>query len=205
MSLEPDFGTTPLPLDEGDYLHASIRQALPEPIARRDIYLIEKRLEQQALVDVFPGVLAGQWAIDELISVSFLRDLHQRMFGKLWTWAGAIRKHELNIGVAPEHIRVEMKNAVDNILHRWQHTRDWTARELGIAVHAEFVRIHPFVDGNGRSTRMLADLVYVTVQGKRRAYVYDWDVDKATYLELVREYTVSRDPKPLAQFIPLHS
>ncbi|WP_251981929.1 Fic family protein [Mycobacterium tuberculosis] len=39
------------------------------------------------------------------------------------------------------------------------HTDDWTGRQLGIVVHADLVRIHPFTDGNGRTTRLLADLV----------------------------------------------
>ncbi|MBL7325420.1 Fic family protein, partial [Escherichia coli] len=48
--------------------------------------------------------------------------------------------------------------------YRWVHTDDWTGRQLGIVVHADLVRIHPFTDGNGRTTRLLADLVYATVQ-----------------------------------------
>lgn len=61
--------------------------------------------------------------------------------------------------MAPERVAVELRTSMDTIRYRWEHTSDWTARELGIIVHAEVVRIHPFVDGNGRSTRLLADLV----------------------------------------------
>lgn len=32
---------------------------------------------------------------------------------------------------------------------------------------------------------------------------YDWDIDKREYITLLREYDVSRDPKPLAAFIPV--
>lgn len=62
-------------------------------------------------------------------------------------------------GVAPEQIAVDLRNALDSIQYRWNTTQDWTPRELGIAAHAELVRIHPFTDGNGRTTRLLADLV----------------------------------------------
>ena len=67
--------------------------------------------------------------------------------GDIWTWARRFRRRELNIGVAPKQIAVELRGSLDTIRHRWRHTDDWTPRELGVAVHAETVRIHPFVDG----------------------------------------------------------
>lgn len=62
---------------------------------------------------------------------------------------------------------------MDTIRYRWEHTSDWTARELGIIVHAEVVRIHPFVDDNGRSTRLLADLVFMAAQESEQTQQYD--------------------------------
>ena len=94
-----------------------------------------------------PGAIDGSLALDELLSDYFVRDLHTRLYPL--DWAGRWRRTEVNIGVAPERIAVELRNALDNIAFRWEHTDDWTARELGIAVHAETVRIHPFTDGNG--------------------------------------------------------
>ncbi|RDH80334.1 hypothetical protein DVS77_00460 [Mycolicibacterium moriokaense] len=67
---------------------------------------------------------------------------------------------------------------------RWKHTTDWTARQLGIVVHAEAVRIHPFVDGNGRA-RPLADLVFAAAQNPAEQQ-YDWDVDKPRYTAQLR-------------------
>jgi Fic/DOC family len=80
---------------------------------------------------------------------------------------------------------------------------DWTARELGIAVHAETVRIHPFIDGNGRTTRLLADLAFLAAQGDESLESYDWAVDKDGYIALLREYDRTRDLRPLATFIPV--
>jgi Fic family protein len=102
--------------------------------------------------------------------------------------------------VAPERVAVELRNALDNISFRWAHTDDWTARELGIAVHAETVRIHPFTDGNGRTTRFLADLVFAAVQEPTQ-WQYDWDLDKPRYIELLRAYDGHRDVGELAGFI----
>lgn len=84
----------------------------------------------------------------------------------------------------------------------WPHPPDWTTRVLGIAVHAETVRIHPFVDGNGRSTRLLADLVFFAAQPDDASLEeYDWALDKAEYIRLLRQHEVTRDPTALAEFV----
>ncbi|MEV4345645.1 Fic family protein [Actinoplanes sp. NPDC049596] len=128
------------------------------------------------------------------------------MYGDLWTWAGAIRRHELNIGVDPWQITVELRNSLENIRYRWEHTEDWSPRQLGIATHAELVRIHPFADGNGRSTRLTADLVLIAAQRAAdtedaNLVIYDWNVDKAEYIRLLRRYDAHRNPVELADFI----
>jgi len=109
----------------------------------------------------------------------------------------------MNIGVSFAQISVELRMSFDSILYRWEHTADWTARELGVAVHAETVRIHPFTDGNGRTTRMLADLVFLAAQSGEAPEQYDWEIDKPQYIVLLREFDLNRDAKPLAAFIPV--
>ncbi|ATD72871.1 hypothetical protein HGA01_20160 [Gordonia amicalis] len=93
-----------------------------------------------------------------------------------------------------------MRNTLDSIAWRWEHTDDWTPRQLGIAVHAETVRIHPFVDGNGRTTRLLADLVFAAAQDPT-VEQYDWDLDKQHYIGLLRAFDVHRDVTDLAAFV----
>ncbi|WP_206691053.1 Fic family protein [Quadrisphaera sp. INWT6] len=91
-------------------------------------------------------------------------------------------------------IAVEFRQTLESIAYRWQHTDDWTARVLGIAVHVGLVRIHPFVDGNWRATRLLADLVFAAVQNPESPDLFDWDVDKAACIAHLRRYDRSRDP-----------
>jgi Fic family protein len=62
------------------------------------------------------------------------------------------------------------------------------------------VRIHPFTDGNGRTTRLLADLVFITAQDPAE-FQYNWDVDKRRYIELLRDFDQNRDVTDLAAFI----
>lgn len=200
MPLTPGYGETPLPHDELAALLPEIVEVLDKPITRGDVYDIEQGLQDKAFDELMPSAIDGSLGLDELLSDYFVRDLHTRLYGPVWDWAGRWRRTEVNIGVAPERIAVELRNALDNIAFRWEHTDDWTARELGIAVHAETVRIHPFTDGNGRTTRFLGDLVFAAVQDPTQ-WQYDWDLDKPRYIELLRAYDGHRDVGELAGFI----
>lgn len=63
------------------------------------------------------------------------------------------------------------------------------------------VRVHPFTDGNGRKTRLLADLVFAAAQDFETPDQYDWQLDKRRYIDLLRQYDGHRDPTELAIFI----
>jgi len=204
VTLGPGYGETPLPFDEFDTLTPGARAALEVPITKAAVYDIEQAIEATLTEQLITQVLEGLLGIDELLSDQFLRELHQRMYADIWTWAGTYRSHLSNLGVDPAYTSLELRTSIDAIRYRWEHTQDWTARELGIAVHAEGVRIHPFVDGNGRSTRLHADLVFLAVQESEDVEMYDWSVDKKAYVDLLRGYDVNRDPRPLAAFIPIY-
>lgn len=140
----------------------------------------------------------------DLLDDHFVRDLHRRLYAPVWEWGGRQRSRETNIGIAPERIAVEMRNALDDLNHHWEHRTGIDARTLGIAAHAALVRLHPFVDGNGRVTRLLADLVYLAGQtGWEPVHTYDWEVDRTTYIRLLGEYDMTRNPSALAEFIPV--
>ncbi len=49
---------------------------------------------------------------------------------------------------------------------------------------------------------MLADLVFFAAQPEESTVEeYDWAVDKAEYIRLLRQHQLSRDPIPLAAFV----
>lgn len=201
MSLTPGYGETPVSADEAEALLPAAKELLEGSVTSADIYDLEQAVQENVAGQLVTSVLQGEADVEDLVSDFFLRELHQKLYGDIWAWAGAYRKCELNIGVAPELIAVELRNSLETIRYRWEHTEDWNARELGIAVHAETVRIHPFVDGNGRTTRLLADLVFLAAQGTDELRRYVWELDKERYIKLLRQYDQHRDPKPLANFI----
>lgn len=204
MSLTPGYGETPVSDDELDALLPAVRELLGEPVTKAAVYDLEQAVQEEATEELLTSVLVGNLSVEGLLTDHFVRDLHLSLYGDIWTWAGVFRKRELNVGIAPERIAVELRGSIDTIRYRWRHTEDWTPRQLGIAAHAETVRIHPFTDGNGRTTRLLADLVFVAAQESQTPVLYDWQLDKRRYIALLHRYDGHRDPRELAGFIGVH-
>lgn len=200
MPLPPGYGDTPLSGDEFDALLPHVIETLGTPIRKTDVFDLESAVLQDVAANLIADVFGGELTLDEMLTDHFLRDLHRQLYGDIWAWAGRWRSRDVNIGVAPEQIAVELRTAMDNIRYRWENTTDWSARELGIATHADGVRIHPFTDGNGRTTRLHADLVFLAAQ-RPPTHQYDWEVDKSTYIDLLREFDRHRDVTELAEFI----
>ena len=51
----------------------------------------------------------------KLLDAGFAQRLHGRMFGDVWEWAGAYRKTERNIGVAPYRIAPDLAVLLDDV------------------------------------------------------------------------------------------
>ncbi len=202
MPIVPEYGETPISDDDAQALTPAARDVLGAEPGKADVFDLEQ-VAQDAVSDrLVRSVLDGDLGVADLINPHFVRDLHGELYGDIWQWAGRPRRLEASIGIDPNQIAVELRGSLENVLWRWDNTDDWTARELGIAVHAETVRIHPFVDGNGRSTRLLADLVFLAAQGvDDAAAVYDWDLDKVEYVDLLRQFDRHRDPSDLARLV----
>jgi len=196
MPLQPGYGDTPLSGDELGTLLPHVVNTLGRPVSKVDIFDLESAILQDVAEELIADVFSGDLMLDELLTDQFLRDLHRQLYGDIWAWAGRWRSREVNIGVAPQQIAVELRTTMDNIRYRWVNTKDWTARELGIATHAEGVRVHPFTDGNGRATRLHADLVFIAAQNSP-THQSDWDVDKPRYIKLLRHSDRDRDVTPL--------
>jgi fido (protein-threonine AMPylation protein) len=85
----------------------------------------------------------------------FLR-LHKEMFGDVWVWAGKIRTVNLNLGSPFGLIRDHLYDLVEN-LNSWPgYQMDFA--EQAARLHHRAVQIHPFENGNGRWSRMLANI-----------------------------------------------
>ena len=97
-----------------------------------------------------------------VLSTIFLKDLHRRMFGATWSWAGQFRLSDKNISPYPwANIPVLMHNLTENTRARYE-TSDKSPDaldDIAIRFHHELVRIHPWPNGNGRHARLATDLL----------------------------------------------
>ncbi len=97
-----------------------------------------------------------------ILDYSFMMALHRRMFGDVWRWAGTQRRRLTNIGIEPHLITTQSRLLLDDA--KFWHTRGtFGSDDLAIRLHCRLVSIHPFPNGNGRCTRMMADLYLASV------------------------------------------
>lgn len=158
------------------------------------------------------GMDSGGWTGGPLVSLTEVREVHRLTVGPVWEFAppanalpdegpGSWRRHEI------EPFASGMKPPAFTQVSAYM--TDWTKRaaalrgndpflpERAAAVHAEFERIHPFLDGNGRAGRLLMNLMLVRL-GYPPAIIYARDRTK--YLDALTRADVG-DPAPLGELV----
>ena len=98
----------------------------------------------------------SQKPLDQVLTVKFLRDLHTKMFGNVWKWAGKWRTRTTNIGIDWHQAPSETSKAMSDAAF-WHQQQTFAPHELAVRLHHRLVTIHPFPNGNGRVTRAIAD------------------------------------------------
>ncbi len=93
-----------------------------------------------------------------LVSEKFILEIHKRMFSDVWKWAGKFRKTEKNLGIQPYKIPTELKILLDDTLF-WIDKNTYSADEACLRFKHRLVSIHCFSNGNGRHSRLMADLI----------------------------------------------
>ena len=96
----------------------------------------------------------------DLLSESYVRELHKRLFGEVWLWAGTFRRTGKNIGIDPRYIAVELRTLLDDMQY-WFDNETYPPREAAIRFHHRLTAIHPFPNGNGRHARIMADALLI--------------------------------------------
>ncbi len=90
-------------------------------------------------------------------SYTWMLELHREMFGDVWEWAGKLRQIELSIGIKAYLVSTELKKLVDDIGY-WTQYHTYDTIEIASRIHHRAVLIHPFQNGNGRWSRILANI-----------------------------------------------
>jgi Fic-DOC domain mobile mystery protein B len=149
---QPD-DATPLTAEERDGLipsHVTLRSELNE-------------LEQQNIVDAVAVVFSRR---RDPLTEAFAVGLHKRMFGQVWKWAGTYRKTNKNLGVNHWEVQPELLRVFDNVRY-WVDNKTYSPDEIALRFHRDIVWVHPFPNGNGRWSRLMADMLAVRLGQSR--------------------------------------
>lgn len=152
----------------------------------------------------------GEWARRrtqhgpaEVLTVGFLLELHKRMFGQVWDWAGTWRRRVTNIGVDWPQIPQDVANTLADALY-WHEHNMYDGDEIATRLHHRLAQIHPFPNGNGRIARYIADLYLVSAG----AQPFTWGRGTLTargavrnrYIEILRTTDTTGDYAPMIDF-----
>lgn len=102
---------------------------------------------------------------EQLFTEKFIKDLHKRMYGEVWKWAGTFRTSEKNIGSKSYMVAIALKQLLDDALF-WYQNETYNPEEIAIRFKHRLVSIHCFANGNGRHSRLMADLIMEKLYNK---------------------------------------
>ncbi len=148
LDLEYINGQTPLDEEEKDgllILTIATRGELDE-------------FEQQNIEKAVQWILGRTFKPELFFTEDFVRMLHKRMYADVWAWAGEFRKTNKNIGVDKWKIPSDLKYLLDDAKY-WHENNTYTQDEIAVRFKHRIVSIHCFPNGNGRHSRLLADII----------------------------------------------
>jgi Fic-DOC domain mobile mystery protein B len=149
---------------------------------------------------------AEDWALKrrrDVLDEGFLNNLHKRMFGRVWRWAGKYRRSGKNVGVDAYRIPTELHALVDNCRY-WIEHGTYEPDEIAARFHHRLVWIHPYPNGNGRHARLATDLLLIAMKRPRftwgSASLVDPGKMRKTYVAALRAAD-SHNIAPLLAFV----
>lgn len=160
LSLEYIEGQSPLDEDEKEGLlikTISTRGELDE-------------FEQANIQQAVEWTLKTKFNNSEILSEEFVLLVHRKMFDEVWEWAGTKRKTNKNIGVDKHQITIELRKLLDDC-RLWIENKTWLPDEIVVRFSHRLVKIHVFPNGNGRHSRLMADILISNIFNKP---VFTW-------------------------------
>lgn len=169
-------------------------------IGGREFQALQRRLREVRRAD--------DWGAALLCSI------HRDIFGEHFPEsAGRLRMGELNFGrraaLRPEHIESALQQLVIALRHelRWAQSRksefdEVDAERLFLEIarhHAELIRIHPFVDGNGRWARFITSIFLCDAGFGCGTMIYARDRDE--YIRAIDRIIDGNEPGDLADLL----
>ena len=169
---------------------------VPEDMDDVELTLLEK-LYEWVLLDNLPS---GE------INVAHLKQWHKNWLGNVYDWAGEERSVNMSKGDFHFAIAAQIPKLLSTFerdcLKKFTPCSEIDDEALieAIAVsHVEFILIHPFREGNGRLSRLLADVMAVQAGYEPLDYS-SWDANKADYI-LAIQHGLSCHYEPMKHWV----
>ena len=159
--------------------------------------------EQLNIENAVEWIIRTKFNKDKILTELFIKQVHKKMFSDVWKWAGKFRKSEKNIGVEWINIGVELKYLFDDTKY-WIGNKIYSPDEIAIRFKHRLVKIHCFPNGNGRHSRIMADIIIESIFGKD---TFTWhnsnmikpDETRKKYIAAIKEADLG-NIKPLIEF-----
>lgn len=118
------------------------------------------------LLNELTSALMDAIEVDQVISTADLREWHRRWLGNVFSWAGQYRSVNMakdGFQFASAHLIPSLMNDFEKkFLNKYTPCNGMNEDELIKAlavVHIEYILVHPFREGNGRLSRLLATIM----------------------------------------------
>jgi Fic-DOC domain mobile mystery protein B len=128
-------------------------------------------LEQLNIEKAIEWILKKKHKQEQILSEEFIKLIHAKMFGDVWNWAGSFRRSDKNIGVNWTMIGVQLKMLLDDTKY-WIENKTYSPDEIAIRFKHKLVSIHCFPNGNGRHSRVMADIIIESIFGRD---IFTWN------------------------------
>ena len=165
MGLDLEYLPGQTPIDEDD------KQGLLVPTIGTRGELDE--FEQLNIEQAVQWTLSRRFRQEDILTERFVRDVHKRMFGNVWAWAGEFRKTDTNIGVDKWQIGVELRSLLDDTGY-WITNDVYSPDDIALRFKHRIVSIHCFPNGNGRHSRLMVDIIIEQVFKRKH---FSWGSD----------------------------
>ena len=147
--------------------------------------------------------LTANLNLEKILTENFIKKLHKKMYGEIWKWAGVFRRSDKNIGIDWPQIGIELKVLIDDTNYWIQH-KSFPESEIAIRFKHRLVSIHCFPNGNGRHSRLIADIMMESIFDKE---VFTWNSSSLVKPDKIRKEYIEALKKadkgnvnPLIQF-----
>ena len=148
LSLENSEGQTSLNDEQMEGL------LIPTIATRGDLDEFEQQNIEQAIL----WTMSRSFKSESILTEDFIRMVHKRMYGDVWAWAGEFRKTNTSIGIDKWQIPTQLRILLDDTKH-WIGNKTYPPDEIAVRFKHRIVSIHCFLNGNGRHSRLMADII----------------------------------------------